>query len=119
MNEHPALAAAKRAAAKRFKETPVPEKLPNISLSAEECLVQLFVEMLSSGARLGMGAMPDGMAFWVRISVPIAATSPYAGMVAFLVAGDPQTALSKAVAALESPAGAPFWKTDQYAKPVT
>jgi hypothetical protein len=115
-NEHPALAAAKKAAAERSKEAPAPEKLPNIDLDAEECLVQLFIEMLSSGLKMGLGAMPDGMAFWIRLSMPGTSASPYAGLVSFLVAEDPTIALRKAVAALETAPKPPFWKPDMYAR---
>jgi len=119
MANHDALAAAKKAAAARFAENPPPAvaQAPSVDLDEAECLVQLFIEMLGTGLKMGLGAMPDGLAFWVRLSVPSEATSPYAGMVSFLVSDEPLSSLRKAVAALEASPKPPFWKPDQYAKP--
>jgi len=115
---YPALDQAKKEASARYVAAPqVTDKLPNIDLDEAECLVQLFVEMLGTGLKMGLGAMPDGLAFWVRLSVPSEATSPYAGMVSFLVADEPAAALRKAVAALEASPKPPFWKPDQFARP--
>jgi hypothetical protein len=114
---NPALEAAQKAAAARAKEeaakTPPPVE---VDLDEAECFVQLVIESYSSGMRMGMGTMPDGMAIWMRLSVPSTATSPYAGMVAFLVSDDTLTVLRKAVASLEAPAKPPYWKPDQFAR---
>lgn len=80
------------------------------------CFVRLVIEMFTSGMRLGMGTMPDGMAVWIRLSVPSEADSPYAGMVSFVVSDDSLGVLRKAVAALECKPQPPFWKPDQFAR---
>lgn len=114
---NPALEAAKKAAHARAQAQEVASpKLSEIDLDEAGCLVQIFIEMLASGLKMGLGAMPDGMAFWVRLSMPSAATSPYAGMVSFLVSDEPLGALRKAVASLEAPAKPPYWKPDQFAQ---
>jgi len=117
---HPSLEAARKAAQKRAQEEAA--KAPavaEVDLDAEECLVQLCVESFASGLKMGMGTMPDGMAIWMRLSVPRKAESPYAGMVSFLISDDPLTVLRKAVASLEAPAKPPYWKPDQFAGPNT
>lgn len=115
---HASLEAAKAAASARAKEEAAKApQLSEVDLDAEECLVQLAVESFASGLRMGMGTMPDGMAIWMRLSMPSKASSAYAGLVAFLISDDPLTVLRKAVAALEAPPKPPFWKPDQFARP--
>jgi hypothetical protein len=113
---NPALEAAQKAAqARAALEAAQAPDVPPIDLDEAECFIQLVIESYASGMRLGMGTMPDGMAIWIRLSVPSKAASPYAGMVAFLVSDDTLAVLRKAVAALEAAPKAPFWKPDQYA----
>lgn len=114
---NPALEAAQKAAQTRAKEEAAKAPPPTeVDLDEAECFVQLVIESYASGMRMGMGTMPDGMAIWIRLSVPSTATSPYAGMVSFLVSDDTLTVLRKAVVSLESPAKPPYWKVDQYAR---
>lgn len=105
-------AAQARAQAEAAKAPPPTE----VDLDEAECLVQLIIESFASGMRLGMGTMPDGMAIWIRLSIPSTASSPYAGMVSFLISDEPLTVLRKAVASLEAPAKPPYWKPDRYAQ---
>lgn len=105
-----AMARAKAAA----EAAPPPPQLED--LDEAECFVRLVISMYASGLKVGMGAMPDGMAIWIRLSVPSGAESPYAGMVSFIVSDDTLGVLRKAVAALEAKPQPPFWKTDQFAR---
>jgi len=114
---NPALEAAQKAAALRAKEEAAKAPPPVESdLDEAECFVQLVIESYASGLKMGMGTMPDGMAIWMRLSVPSQADSPYAGMVSFLISDDTLTVLRKAVASLEAPAKPPYWKPDQFAR---
>jgi hypothetical protein len=117
MKRNPALEAAQQAAQTRAQKEALEAPKPvEVDLDEAECLVQLIVESYASGMRMGMGTMPDGMAIWMRLSVPGKAASPYAGMVSFLVSDDPLTVLRKAVLSLEAPAKPPYWKVDQFAR---
>jgi len=106
-------AAMARAKAEKEAAPPPPEA---IDLDEAECFVRLVIEMYSSGLRLGMGVMPDGMAVWIRLSVPSKATSPYAGLVSFVISDDTTTVLRKAVVSLEAAPRPPYWKPDQFAR---
>jgi hypothetical protein len=114
---NPALEAAQKAAQTRAQKAELEAPKPvEVDLDEAECFVQLVIESYASGMRMGMGTMPDGMAIWVRLSVPSTATSPYAGMVSFLISDDTLTVLRKAVASLEAPPKFPYWKPDAFAK---
>jgi hypothetical protein len=104
---------AKARAEQAALEAPPP---PQNDEDEASCFVRLVIEMFTSGMRLGMGTMPDGMAVWIRLSVPSAAESPYAGLVSFVVSDDTLTVLRKAVASLEAAPKPPYWKPDQYAR---
>lgn len=113
----PDLEKAKEIARKRADEAAKAAPPPTPSDEDEAaCFVRLVIEMFTSGMRLGMGTMPDGMAVWIRLSVPREAESPYAGMVSFVVSDDTLTVLRKAVASLEAAPRAPYWKPDQFAR---
>jgi hypothetical protein len=90
--------------------------LPEVDLDETECFVRLVIAMYASGVRLGMGVMPDGMAIFIRLSVPTESVDPHSGMVSFVVSDDTAAVLRKAVQALEAPAKPPWWKPDQYAR---
>lgn len=104
---------AQARAAQKALETPPP--VPSDEDEAA-CLVRLVIEMFASSLKLGMGTMPDGMAVWIRLSVPSGSESPYAGMVSFVVSDDTLTVLRKAVASLEASPKPPYWKPDQFAR---
>ena len=108
---------AKKAARERAEQA-AKEAPPTFQSDDDEaaCFVRLVIEMFTSGLRLGMGTMPDGMAVWIRLSVPSEAQSPYAGMVSFVVSDDTLTVLRKAVASLEAAPQPPYWKPDQFAR---
>jgi len=105
--------AAKLRAEKAAKEAPPPREVDDDEAA---CFVRLVIEMFTSGLRLGMGTMPDGMAVWIRLSIPREAESPYAGLVSFVVSDDTLTVLRKAVASLEAAPQPPYWKPDQFAR---
>lgn len=112
-----ALQEAKRSAkARAEREEAEKPPLPEVDLDTEECFVRLVVHMFASELRLGMGVMPDGMAIWVRLSVPAKSTDPRAGLVSFVVSDDTAAVLRKAVQAMEAPAKPPWWKPDQYTR---
>lgn len=102
--------------AKELEEDFPPER--SIDLSAEECYVQLVIAMFACGLKLGLGVMPDGMAIWLRLSMPSASVDPRAGMVSFLVHPDPTELLRKGILALEASERSAYWKPDQFAKQV-
>ena len=101
-----------RAAEEEAAKPPVVEE----DLDEAECFVRLVIAMYASKLRLGMGVMPDGMAIFIRLSVPAESTDPHAGMVSFVVSDDTAGVLRKAVAALEAQPKLPFWKPDQFAR---
>jgi len=114
---NPALESAAQAAqAKARQEALEAPKPTDIDLDEAECFVQLVIESFGTGLKVGMGTLPDSMAIWVRLSMPSTSSSPYAGMVSFLVSDDTLTVLRKAVAALEAAPRPPFWKPDQFAR---
>ena len=116
MKVNPALENAKKAAQARAAEEAAKEpKLSEVDLDEAECLVQLVIESFGTGLKMGLGTMPDGMAVWMRLSMPSKAASPYAGMVSFLISNDPLTVLRKAVSSLEAPPKPPYWKPDRFA----
>lgn len=90
--------------------------LPEVDLDESECFVRLVIGMYASQLRLGMGVMPDGMAIWIRLSIPTKSSDPRAGMVSFVVSDDTAAVLRKAVQAMEAPAKPPWWKPDQFAR---
>ena len=111
-----ALQEAKKLAVQRAKE--LEEDFPpprEIDLTAEECYIQLVINMYASGLKVGMGVMPDGMAIWCRLSLPSTAKDPRAGMVSFLVHNDPTEVLRKAILAMESSEKSAYWKPDRFA----
>jgi len=108
-----AMQKAQEEAAKKAAEAPPP---PTYDEDEAACFVRLVIEMFTSGLKLGMGTMPDGMAIWIRLSVPSGSSSPYAGMVSFVVSDDTLAVLRKAVASLEAAPKAPYWKPDQFAR---
>jgi len=108
--------AKKEAKARAEKEALEAPPLPEVDLDTEECFIRLVVGMFASQLRLGMGVMPDGMAIWIRLSVPSKSTDPRAGMVSFVVSDDTAAVLRKAVQAMEAPAKPPWWKPDQFAR---
>lgn len=79
------------------------------------CFQHLVIAMYLSGLKLGMGVMPDGMAVYCRLSMPKSAEDDRAGMVAFVVSGEPRAVLNKALVALESSAQSNYWKPDRFA----
>jgi len=97
------------------KEAP---ELPEIDLDEAECFVRLVIHMFASQLKVGMGVMPDGMAIFVRLSVPTKSQDPHAGCVAFAVSDDTLSVLRKAVQAMEAPPKPPWWKPDQFAQKV-
>jgi len=111
-----ALQDAKKLAQERGKELAESfEEEREIDLTAEECYIQVVINMFAVGLKLGMGVMPDGMAIWIRLSVPSTAKDPRAGMVAFVVHSDPTDVWRKAVLALESSSKSNYWKVDRFA----
>lgn len=98
-----------------IKATEAPD-LPDIDLDEAECFVRLVIGCYASQLRLGMGVMPDGMAIFIRLSVPTESVDPRAGMVSFVISNDPLEVLRKAVQALEAPAKPPWWKADKFAR---
>ncbi len=111
-----ALEDARRQAIERAKE--LEESFPEpttIDYSTDECVTQLVIAMYALGLKVGMGVMPDGMAIYVRLSVPGKSVDPRAGMVSFVVHNDPTEVLRKAIQALEASAQSNYWKPDQYA----
>lgn len=99
--------------AKELEESFPPEQ--SLDYTAEECLIQLIIAMYATGLKLGMGVMPDGMAIFIRISVPSNSVDPRAGMVSFVVHNDPTEVFRKAILALEASPQSNYWKPDQYA----
>lgn len=81
-----------------------------------ECLVHLVISMYSTGLKVGLGVMPDGMAIYARLSVPSSSEDPRAGMVSFLVAQDTKTVFNKAVDALEASEKSQYWKPDRFSQ---
>jgi hypothetical protein len=71
--------------------------------------------MYMSGLKVGMGVMPDGMAVYVRLSMPKDAEDPRAGYVAFVVSNEPRSVLNKALDALEATVQSNYWKPDRFA----
>jgi hypothetical protein len=111
-----ALAEARKIAIERAKE--LEESFPEqetVDYSIDECFTQLIISMYASGLKLGMGVMPDGMAIYVRLSMPNGGVDPRAGMVSFVVHNDPTEVLRKAVLALEASEKSAYWKPDRFA----
>ena len=111
-----ALEVARQQAIERAKE--LEESFPEeqaVDYSVDECVTQLVIAMYALGLKLGMGVMPDGMAIYIRLSVPSKSVDPRAGMVSFVVHNDPTEVLRKAVQALEASAKSAYWKPDRFA----
>jgi hypothetical protein len=100
-------------AAQEAADTPPP---PNDDLDEAECFVRLVVAMYASKLKVGMGVLPDGMAVYLRLTMPSESTDERAGMVSFVVSDDTLSVLRKAVQALESAPKPPYWKPDQFAR---
>lgn len=111
-----ALEDARRQAIDRAKELEesFPEQ-PAVDYSVDECVTQLVIAMYALGLKVGLGVMPDGMAIYVRLSVPSKSVDPRAGMVSFGVHNDPTEVLRKAVLALEASEKSAYWKPDRFA----
>ena len=108
-----ARAAAKARAAR--KETEGPSR--DVSDRDEAaCFQHLIIAMFLIDLKVGMGVMPDGMAIYVRLSIPRSAEDDRAGMVSFVVSDEPRSVLNKAVDSLESSAQSNYWKPDRFAK---
>jgi len=112
-----ALDAAKKAAKARAKEAAdnAPQTDPS-DRDETECFVHLVIAMYSTGLKVGLGVMPDGMAIYVRLSMPAASEDPRAGMVSFVVSQDTKSVLNKAVDALEASEKSQYWKVDRFAQ---
>jgi len=80
-----------------------------------ECFVHLVIAMYSLPLKVGMGVMPDGMAIYIRLSIPKTSTDERACMVSFVVSQDTKSVLNKAVDALEAGSQSQYWKVDRYA----
>lgn len=80
-----------------------------------ECFVHLVIAMYSLNVKMGMGILPDGMAMYIRLSVPKTAEDERAGMVSFVVSQDTKSVLNKAVDAMEASAQSRYWKADRFA----
>jgi hypothetical protein len=111
-----ALEAARKASQARAKETAAaaPHEDPS-DRDETECFVHLVIAMYASGLKMGLGVMPDGMAIYIRLSIPAASTDPRSGMVSFVVSQDTKSVLNKAVDALEASEKSRYWKVDRYA----
>jgi hypothetical protein len=88
----------------------------SIDYDEAECFTQLVIAMFTLGLKVGMGVMPDGMAVYVRLSVPSTADDPRAGMVSFVVHNSPLEVLRKAILALEASERSAYWKPDRFAQ---
>jgi len=113
-----ALEVARKASAARAKEAASaapPDR--EIDGTLEECAVQLIVYMYTYGLKVGMGVMPDGMAIYIRLSMPGGIEDERAGMVAFVVHNDPTEVFRKAIQALLASAKSNYWKTDRFSRP--
>jgi hypothetical protein len=112
-----ALQEARRTAMARAEEQEAAKPPPiDETLTEAECFVRLVIAMYAYQLRVGMGVMPDGMAIFIRLSVPAESKDPHAGMVSFVVSDDTAAVLLKAVQALEAQPKPPFWKPDQFAQ---
>ena len=108
--------ARRQAMARAELEAAEAPELPVVDMDETECFVSLVIAMYASKLRLGMGVMPDGMAIFIRLSMPAESTDPHAGLVSFVVSDDTAGVLRKAVQALEAPPKPPWWKPDQFAR---
>jgi len=112
------LANAKKAAQARAKAAASAKaEMPDLDYTLEECFVQLSIGMYALGLRVSFGVLPDGMAVYARLNVPLEAEDSHAGMVSFVAASDTLGAARKAVYALQSSAESNFWKKDDFARP--
>src|SRR6202044_3025694 len=91
-----ARAAAKARAEKKAAETPVEDPSDH---DEAFCFQHLVIAMYMAGLKVGMGVMPDGMAVYVRLSIPKDAEDGRAGMVSFVVSNEPRSVLNKALQA--------------------
>jgi hypothetical protein len=111
-----ALQDAKRAsmalAKKKAEEEPPP---PQVDDDEAACFVHIAIAAYRDGVVMGLGAMPDGSALWLRLRFPTTSSDPRAGLVAFCVGDDTLAILQKAVAALETPTAGRWWKPDKFA----
>jgi hypothetical protein len=111
-----ALEDARKAAMARAEESANAEaEAEALDLDEAECFVRLVIGMYASQLKVGMGVMPDGMAIYIRLSIPKTSSDSRAGMVSFVVSNDTTAVLLKAVSALEASAQSNFWKPDRFA----
>jgi len=111
-----ALQDAKRTAQARAKrEADAAPKSDPSDRDETECFVHLVIAMYSLPLKVGMGVMPDGMAIYIRLSIPATSTDERAGMVSFVVSQDTRSVLNKAVDALEAGGKSQYWKVDRFA----
>jgi hypothetical protein len=111
-----ALEAARKIAKDRAQE--LVEDFPeaqSIDYDEGECWTQIIIAMFALGLKMGVGVMPDGMAVYIRLSVPSGSSDPRAGMVSFVVHNSPLEVLRKAVLALEATEKSAYWKPDRFA----
>jgi hypothetical protein len=104
--------AAQANAASRQEAEPA---TPEVDDDEATCFVKLSIACYLHGYVLGMGAMPDGSALWLRLRCPATSDDPRAGMVAFCVSDDSLGILQKAVAALDASPKSKWWKPDRFA----
>jgi hypothetical protein len=110
-----ALQEARKAAMARAEERDQEEQVVSLDLSIEEAVIQLCINMFASELKLGMGVMPDGMALYIRLSVPPTSKDPHAGYVAFAVSNEAESLLNKAIQAMEASVQSNWWKPDKFA----
>lgn len=112
-----ALDAARKTSKARAKEAAenAPQQDPS-DRDETECFVHLVIAMYSTGLKLGLGVMPDGMAIYIRLSMPAASEDSRAGMVSFVVSQDTKSVLNKAVDALEASEKSQYWKPDRFSQ---
>jgi hypothetical protein len=108
-------AARKTAKARAQAEADAAPKQDPSDRDETECFVHLVIAMYSTGLKMGLGVMPDGMAIYIRLSMPASSADPRAGMVSFVVSQDTKSVLNKAVDALEASEKSQYWKVDRYA----
>ena len=109
---------AKAAAQARAKAAQAAKAaMPDIDYTLEECFVQLTIAMYALGLRVSFGVLPDGMAVFARLNIPLESEDTRAGMVSFVASSDALGAARKAVYALQSSAESNFWKKDDFARP--
>lgn len=111
------IAAAKKVAQARPREDTVGPEWPKAeNVSLENAATDLCVAMFELGLSISSGPMPDGMAVWVRLKIPLETPDERSGSVAFTVSDTFEKALRKAVQLLDVTLPK-VWKPDQFARP--